>query len=840
MGGNLQNQIHLFSIDTSAFYNETEKKVHRKIIKTHVHKNKLKNSYQDRLDYQSRRKFTTNRVKRLKSSLLENIKAFDDVRELDEDALRENAKISIFESSLTRTLNIPIDSLTEDIFIVRVYYFDILRQLIKDGFYYKGEKYVYFSSSAGQIRTKKGVFIKKSKLDEHLLTLTCGLTVDKINEKEKVNTNKYLAYLALANSASQKMTDFDIDKCIVVNDLETNVRGMVDFIDRDTYEITPKEMDVPIEHTDGCGMILPSYSKKSFMVRLPFIKGLLTPFAYDEFIKEFNGNSKITDIYGDEWDIFDDDIQVIFTKSQFKMSKYYENWNDYKEKFKQHQCEASTLNEEEDELGEIKLNYQMLQTLTEMTDEELSIIAEKTIEDIEDVGSNKETMLRILGADKPSHRQNYFQKSLAIYPELLEDVHSRQVIKDVRKSMIKDAKSGKLQISGKRTFIIPDMFSFSEYLFLNDDNPSGLLKNGEVYCNLFNTETEIDLLRSPHLYREHGIRKNIRDDIKEKWFITKGVYTSNKDLISKLLMFDNDGDEVMAVDDSTFVNVAKKHMEGIFPLYYEMAVASGQAIDHESIYNGLIHAFNANIGIISNDITKIWNSDNPNIDAVKLLSAENNYTIDYAKTLFLPVRPDHIDDEIKKYTKEKVPHFFQYVKDKPEDSVAEINNSVINRLNQIVPNKRIRFQKIAGKMDYKYLMKNSRTKIDKEIIQKYEYLNKRKKWITGESNHKAGETPFVHKYIRDEIANLHPDIHYIADVLIKYLYYEKNSRSKDTLWNSFGDIIYQNLYHNLKHTIACQSCGDRVNSYSNRRKYCDPCYKELNRQNAKRRAKSLK
>lgn len=837
MGGNLQNQIHLFSIDTSAFYNETEKKVHRKIIKTHVHKNKLKNSYQDRLDYQSRRKFTTNRVKRLKSSLLENIKAFDDVRELDEDALRENAKISIFESSLTRTLNIPIDSLTEDIFIVRVYYFDILRQLIKDGFYYKGEKYVYFSSSAGQIRTKKGVFIKESKLNEHLLTLTCGLTVDKINGTGKTNTNKYLAYLALANSASQTMTNFDIDKCIVVNDLETNVRGTVDFIDRDTYEITTKEMDVPIEHTDGCGMILPSYSKKSFMVRLPFIKGLLTPFAYDDFIKEFGGNSKIVDIYGDEWDIFDDDIQIIFTKSQFKMSKYYENWNDYKEKFKQYQCEASMLNEEEDELGEIKLNYQMLQTLTDMTDEELSEIAEKTIEDIKEVGSDKDTMLRILGAKKPSQKQNYFQKSLAIYPELLGDIHSRQVIKDVRRSMIKDAKSGKLRISGIYTFVIPDMFAFCEHLFLGMEIPDGLLDDGEVYCREFDNYKDVDLLRSPHLYREHGVRRNVRDKIKDRWFITKGVYGSTKDLISKLLQYDNDGDKVMVVDDPTLVPVAQRHMKGINPLYYEMAVAEEQNIDHENIYSGLINAFSANIGLVSNDITKIWNSDNPNLDVIKWECLESNFLIDFAKTLFMPTRPKHVDEEIKSFTKEKVPHFFQYAKDKPKENVADINNSVINRLDNLIPDKRIRFQQIAGKMDYKYLMKNPKTTVNQTIVKKYNELNRNKKWLIGEYDNKSGDTPSFNKLVRDELLKIHNDIYYIVDVLIKHLYYEKNSRSKNILWNSFDDIVYYNLFHNLKKTIVCKSCGNRTEKKSNRTKYCASCSKKMNREKTKNNMK---
>ena len=43
---------------------------------------------------------------------------------------------------------------------------------------------------------------------------------------------------------------------------------------------------------------------------------------------------------------------------------------------------------------------------------------------------------------------------------------------------------------------------------------------------------------------------------------------------------------------------------------------------------------------------------------IKWLVAEVNYTIDYAKTLYKPVRPTEVNQIITKYTKEKVPHFF--------------------------------------------------------------------------------------------------------------------------------------------------------------------------------------
>ena len=193
----------------------------------------------------------------------------------------------------------------------------------------------------------------------------CGLTIERINELGGVNINKFLSYLALCNSATEIWDDFCIDKAIVVDDFETDVNGVVDFINDKDYSITRKQMDVPIEHTDGCGMVLPSKCKKNKMVRPPWIKGLMSPFPFDLFIKEANKNDdgkyygKVKDIYGKEWDILKDGIETIFTKSQFKMWKYYPNqvdkdgkvikygWDLYKEYYKQYGCQAGKCNEEE-------------------------------------------------------------------------------------------------------------------------------------------------------------------------------------------------------------------------------------------------------------------------------------------------------------------------------------------------------------------------------------------------------------------------------------------------------------------------------------------------------------
>ena len=238
----------------------------------------------------------------------------------------------------------------------------------------------------------------------------CGLTVEDINNNGGINPNKYLAYLALCNSATEVWENFDIDKSIVVDDFETNIFTEVDYIDEITYDITRKKMDVLIPHMDGCGIMLDEGTR---MVRLPWVKGLLITFPFDKFIEEkCNGNGIVYDIYGVKHDVVAEGIRYIFTKSQFKLWKYYSSWENYKEQFKFYQCEACYCNLEDNYTPKAKINYQMLQSLSDMRDDEIERITRKTVQEIENVGNDYITTMKLLGATEYNQDPNYFQQAL--------------------------------------------------------------------------------------------------------------------------------------------------------------------------------------------------------------------------------------------------------------------------------------------------------------------------------------------------------------------------------------------------------------------------------------------
>ncbi len=876
----LDRQINLFKVDTNAFLFPEEneqrkyliklKKVRESFYKTRIDNRESdinqtvkkleikRNNGDDLKKYEEALIRFTDVIKKeeikwknfILNSASENVKYNDThkrkrIRELNENYLsyidrQDGYKkvnltnvVSMFESTLSRSFNIQRDELTYDIFIVEIYYYDIAQDIILNGFNYNGNHYVYFSSSAGQIRTKKAVFVNEKKYEKCKAKLMCGLTIDKINECGGMNINKFLAYLALSNSATDLWEDifqepFDIDRCIVVDDFETEVECVVDNIDYQTYEITPGVKEyIPIPHSDGCGLISADYCARNFMVRLPWIKGLLGSFDYKKFIRDNNCSPIVKDLWGKEYDIIKDDIKVIFTKSQLKMYKYYSSWDEYKEYFKKYNCEAGICNIEESKIPNAKINYQMLQTLYDATDAEIKELCSLPNKKIKEISDSVENALDFFGVnlyDEDEIRKDWFQKSLKIYPELLTDPANKQDLKDLKNSLVKKYRGGKLDVYGKFTFVLPDLYAFCEWLFEDIKVPSGLIENNEVFCRLYKNSEELDCLRSPHLYVEHAVRKNVfnkkyRNQNLRDWFHTDAIYTSTHDPISRILQFDVDGDKLLVISQKKIIEMAKRCMTGVYPLYYEMKKATAEEINPHNLYKGLELAFTGGrIGGISNNITKIWNSPNINSearDAIKWLCMETNFTIDYAKTLFKPTRPQEVNSIISSYTRNKVPYFFIYAKDKEERCVEPTNQSMMNRIGKEIKDNKNMFFPInkLNKINYHLFLK------DKLDVYENEELNQCfNKWNRkygnnlniDESNTDKNNIVAISNQVKEDLHRIEADDNKILNSLVCFLYKRPSERKKKLFWYMYGKELYENLKTNLIDMPFCYKCGKRT------------------------------
>jgi hypothetical protein len=799
---------------------------------------------------------------------------------------RIKKQIALFESTLTRTLKIKPKTLTEDIIIVQTVYYDIIENLILNGFNYNDEHYCVFSSSAGQLRKKKVVFVKESAYNKYINILMCGLSKESINQHtELINgeeykgiiTNKYLSYLMLCNSSSDVWKDFDIDRAIVVNDFEAEVTDTVDYISNDFKIAKNETKSINISHSDGAGLYITDEKQdKSFQFRLPWMKGLLTPVNKEtlfDYCKSI-GRYSITDLDGIEHDIFDNEgnlqIQYIFSKSQFKMYKYYKDmatadlttWEVYKKYFKELKCEASILNVEPDKFQDKEMNYQFLQSLN-MDIDDIDELLQDTYDYIESAYSDIDTMLEILGATKENKRASSFQKALIEYPELLNDYHTKSKLKKAIASKKKKAKSGKFIIKGtKRMFVIPDVYAWIQFLF--GQEPIGLLQKDQVSCRLYSNNIELDCLRSPSLYKEHAIKTNKVYDKNgniKKWYISNGIYTSSQDLISKMLQFDVDGDELTIISDPKFIAIAKKSMENINPLSYELGVGKPEVIDNSNIFESMKIAWKyGEIGIYSNMLAKIWNKDNitdNDIDLAKKICFLNNCSIDAAKTKYMPTIPDDLEEQLKDIREMDLPYFFKFAKNK--NKVADINGSTVNMICakfEIIADNKFEYNfEGLDKLYIKHLMSNQNIKKSKiyeqynEIIKnKYKEMNKskNKEFIKVKDNYDEADSDerdtiiskstIIYEQCKKEILSVVPDgfdIKDAVDILVDYVFRSHKERCKSLLWECFGDVILSNI----NKTFVCVDCGKRLKKQSPTQTRCSKCSgirkKELDRNRKK-------
>ena len=844
----LTKQVHVYAIGTDAFYNEEEKIVHKRLLKMYNLRKKIKlrlNTKKEKLPiYFKDEKWKYTLVNKIiarekeKLVILLNNKLDDSSpRELNPEVLKDKNIISLFESSLTRALNLQTDELTETIMIVNVFFFQVFESIVKNGFLYNGEKYVFLTSSAGQIRQKKGVFIKESEYAKVQKRMMCGLDEQKINALGGININKFCAYLALNNSATDEWENFDIRKAIVVEDFETCFESEVDYIDYVTYKIERKKMPVEIPCTDGWGIVDGEATRQ---VRCPWIKGLLTNFPLQKYLKEECTPEQwvVTDIWGTKHNVVEEDIKYIFCKSQMKLSKFYANWEEYCENFEKYGCTANYCNIEEEAVSNTRINYQMLQQLVNVTDEEINNLTKKTCEDIQNIGEDFQTTMRLLGATEYNHNPSWFQQCLMIYPELMRDPYCRQILKDTKKSLVKQAKGGRIRVNGKYLFVAPNPLAFCDFLFKGIQTPKEDLSANEVYTNQFPNNAELALLRSPSLGKEWGIRINKRNERLDKWLgNTNCIYTSSYDTISKLLSFDCDGDKLLVLQDKNLVSMGKRLMKNVVPLYYEMKKAQPSILNADNIYKGISLAFTAgNIGPSSNLITIVKNNNEANRDeadkVIKWLTMEVNFLIDGAKTLFFLTRPKEVDKIIKKHTKGKLPYFFIYAKDKDIKQVELPNDSTMNRISKSIPDSRLKFNKSISKFDYRMLMNHNcefSISSDNAVIKAYDYWNARLTTFSEDDNNLKDQDLMKYKQLRQKIINdSQENLEYITNTLVAYLYTVRQTSAKKSLWACFGDVILKNLKENLVGAgKICPICGKRFKQKRITQLYCsDKCYEK--------------
>ena len=190
---NLDKLHYIYGLRTSSFYTDTEVMLERKMLQArnlHAKINERIKAGRYKKPHTQMVKFLIKEDSKYKTKLKAEIdRNMDLVRTVRPEALSIWHQISIFDSALTRCFGLKERELNTEIVVVEVFFFGVAENIIKNGFIMNGQRYVFFSASAGQIRTKKFVAVREDLLRANWNTLTAGLTVEKINELGGINVN---------------------------------------------------------------------------------------------------------------------------------------------------------------------------------------------------------------------------------------------------------------------------------------------------------------------------------------------------------------------------------------------------------------------------------------------------------------------------------------------------------------------------------------------------------------------------------------------------------------------------------------------------------------------------
>ena len=91
---------------------------------------------------------------------------------------------------------------------------------------------------------------------------------------------------------------------------------------------------------------------------------------------------------------------------------------------------------------------------------------------------------------------------------------------------------------------------------------------------------------------------------------------------------------------------------------------------------------------------------------------------------------------------------------------------------------------------------------------------------TNESNR-----TFLCEQLRTDLLAIHPDPHFVCDVLVRELFDPKHSsKRKIVFWECFGDEVVEHLRENVnQNQKMCTLCGKRFYRESNRQVMCHRC-----------------
>lgn len=416
--------------------------------------------------------------------------------------------------------------------------------IFRKGICLNGKLYKRLSCSAGQARNSTVVLCDAEILDELRTILNNGRNPDKALAPSKFN-----AYFGLAGSATKVVSE---PRFVVIPDYSNVTSFSANYLTEnpdwdqdDTLDVRMIE-DMPMNRTDGMGLISPEQSEKwarelgldyipaQWCIRQNFIKGMVCTFPIHQFCEEVNGGDyRIKTVYrdADGQPIYADlrDYDIILTESQFKLWDSFPSIEVYIENYRKNGLlwgvSQYTPKRAKDTLT---LNYQFIQTL-DIDEEDVKLLCEPFVDWINGVSYNNYPymLLYLMGVDHCEDdlrnwlrsSDNWWLKSMILCPDMMNDKYVRAKIRDMIKTKIHNGCMGEICVDGNFQVMVSDPYGFMQHAC--GLPVTGLLGKDEFYCNYWNERgvTQVDSMRSPLTYRsEHVIANLVKNEETEKWY----------------------------------------------------------------------------------------------------------------------------------------------------------------------------------------------------------------------------------------------------------------------------------------------------------------------------------
>lgn len=639
----------------------------------------------------------------------------DGLKELYE--LKKNLKKLPFSDDTKKQISIVNAQIDEMLFIpeyVSVVIDDVkhYRKIIKDGLYINNFKYVRLMCSAGQARVNTVILIREDFESELKKRLRCGA------KSVKITKNKYNAYFALSSSSTYLIPKPNV---LLINDCEIEMEKRVDWISKIPSEekgkltnnerVTESIAKLGFNLFDGCGAVSVEFAKRvaseleldyipsAFCIRCAYVKGMVFVIDFKQYAKEL-GIIYQEDLYGVQQKV--EDMDMILTKSQFKLYNAYDSIEQYHDLCDQNGIlwGVTKVTPKEDDTY-FRSNYQFCQAIDLRNESDIEELCQPTVEWLNGICGNdvNRTILFLLGRmlEKPgvdyddilNLTSDNVAKSLILNKDMINEEYIKSTIIMSVNKKIRETYLGKLILDGNFSVMIPDMYAFMQHAF--GQEVTGALKEFEHYSHFWNQreKTDVVAMRSPLTWRSEVNKLNLkRNEITDKWFkyLTSGIVYNvwGCDCIIHADS-DFDGDIVATTDNPVFLRCRFDNL----PITYTKSTVDKEYIKEEELYIADIQSFNSTIGQITNISTSFYEllsafEDDPTkerekteiLERLKLIRKSQGDSIDKAKGIKIEPMPKHWTKRVSKCPEgvsedefnfcnsivaDRKPYFFRYL-----------------------------------------------------------------------------------------------------------------------------------------------------------------------------------